>query len=182
MKKLVSISLLTCLVLVSCQISGLTSGYNHLSKQQKEKIIDYNGKIDNISDFTNVYNVTVEQVKEYLSNHNNVIIYDYTPFCKSSFCLPLNTLEDICKKNNTDLLVISNIYDDIFLGVTNNFPILMIKTSVYNTKSRAKYIYKFYQSLIGLNQKEIVYASYHYFQNGTYIKSFNDIKDIEKGI
>nr|WP_309569048.1 hypothetical protein [Hoylesella timonensis] len=114
MKKLVSISLLTCLALVSCQISGLTSGYNHLSKQQKEKIIDYNGKIDNISDFTNVYNVTVEQVKEYLSNHNNVIIYDYTPFCKSSFCLPLNTLEDICKKNNTDLLVISNIYDDIF--------------------------------------------------------------------
>ena len=66
MKKLVSISLLTCLALVSCQISGLTSGYNHLSKQQKEKIIDYNGKIDNISDFTNVYNVTVEQVKEYL--------------------------------------------------------------------------------------------------------------------
>lgn len=58
----------------------------------------------------------------------------------------------------------------------------MIKTSVYNTKSRAKYIDKFYHSLIGLNLKEIDYASYHYFQNGTYIKSFKDFKDIEKGI
>lgn len=122
--------------------------------------------------------VTVEQVKEYLSNHDNVIIYDYTPFCKSSFCLPPNILEDICKKNNTDLLVISNIYDDIFLGVTNNFPILMIKTSVYNTKSRAKYIDKFYHSLIGLNLKEIDYASYHYFSNGNYIKSFKNPQDI----
>ena len=65
-----------------------------------------------------------------------------------------------------------------FLGITNNFPILMIKTSVYNTKSRAKYIDKFYHSLIGLNLKEIDYASYHYFSNGNYIKSFKNPKDI----
>lgn len=178
MKRSIIIFLLVPFFLVSCQIAGLTSGYSHLSKKEQAKIINYKAKIDEIHDYSNIYTVTVEQVKEYLSNHNNVIIYDYTPFCKSSFCLPLNTLEDICKKNNTDLLVISNIYDDIFLGITNNFPILMIKTSVYNTKSRAKYIDHFYHALIGLNQKEIDYASYHYFSNGNYIKSFKNPQDI----
>ena len=179
MKHSIIIFLLVPFFLVSCQIAGLTSGYSHLSKKEQAKIINYKAKIDEIHDYSNIYTVTVEQVKEYLSNHNKVIIYDYTPFCKSSFCLPLNTLEDICKKNNTDLLVISNIYDDIFLSITNNFPILMIKTSVYNTKSRAKYIDKFYHSLIGLNQKEIDYASYHYFSNGNYIKSFKNPQDIK---
>ncbi|MCL6749328.1 hypothetical protein DEM91_12115 [Prevotella sp. TCVGH] len=178
MKRSIIIFLLVPFFLVSCQIAGLTSGYSHLSKKEQAKIINYKGKIDEIHDYSKIYTVTVEQVKEYLSNHNNVIIYDYTPFCKSSFCFPPNILEDICKKNNTDLLVISNIYDDIFLGITNNFPILMIKTSVYNTKSRAKYIDKFYHSLIGLNLKEIDYASYHYFSNGNYIKSFKNPKDI----
>lgn len=178
MKSSVFIFLLAPFFLISCQISGLTSGYSHLSKKEQAKIINYNGKIDEIHDNSYIYTVTAEQVNEYLSKHKKVIIYDYTPFCKSSFCLPLNTLKDICKGNNTDLLVISNIYDDIFLGVTDDFPILMIDTTVYKTKSRAKYINAFYKSLIGLNQKEIDYASYHYFSNGTYIKSFKNPQDI----
>ena len=164
--------------LVSCQISGLTSGYSHLSKEEQSKVINYYGKIDDINDYSKIYTVTIEQVKEYLSKHEKVIIYDYTPFCNSSFCLPISSLQYICKKNNTDLLVISNIYDGIFLDITNELPILMIDTKVYNTRSRAKYINEFYKSLIGLSQKEIAYASYHYFSNGVYIRSLKNPNDI----
>lgn len=182
MKKIFSIFLLICLVLISCQISGLTSGYNHLSKQQKEKIIDYNGKIDNISDFTNVYNVTVEQVKEYLLSHKKVIVYNYTPFCKSSLCISPIYLRELCKMKRIDVLIISNIYDDIFMYISKKYPMLAINTKEYKTKYRGKYTECFYFSLTGHTHKELNYANYHYFQNGTYIKSFNDFKDIEKGI
>ena len=90
MKRSIIIFFLVPFFLVSCQIAGLTSGYSHLSKKEQAKIINYKGKIDEIHDYSKIYTVTVEQVKEYLSNHNNVIIYDYTPFCKSSFCFPSN--------------------------------------------------------------------------------------------
>ena len=66
------------LTLVSCQISGLTSGYSHLTKKEQEKIVNYKGKIADIHDFSNIYTVTVEQVKEFLSKNEKVLVYDYT--------------------------------------------------------------------------------------------------------
>ncbi|WP_462374255.1 hypothetical protein [Segatella buccae] len=168
------------LTLVSCQISGLTSGYSHLTKKEQEKIVNYKGKIADIHDFSNIYTVTVEQVKEFLSKNEKVLVYDYTPYYNSSYCVSPTALADICKAKQANLLVISNIYDDIFLAVNKNFPILMIDTEAYKTNRRSKYIESFYSSLIGRRQKDIDYASYHYFYNGTYVRSCKDFKDISK--
>ena len=41
------------------------------------------------------------------------------------------------------MLVISNIYDDVFSAVNKNFPILMIDTDALQTKWRGKYIEAF---------------------------------------
>lgn len=179
MKKSILGSLILCLVLISCQISGLTSGYTHLSKKEQEKVINYTGKIDNISNYSNVYTVTVGQVKEYISTHKKVVVYNYTPFCKSSFCVAPASFVELCKNKGIDVLIISNLYDDVFMCINKNFPILMINTKEYKTKWRGKYTEAFYFSLIGHTQKEINYASYHYFKDGTYVKSFKDFKDIE---
>lgn len=89
-------------------------------------------------------------------------------------------LSEICKRQNIDLLVISNIYDDVFSAVNKNFPILMIDTDALQTKWRGKYIEAFYHPLIGRSQKEINYAGYHYFHNGAYVRSFKDYREIEK--
>lgn len=51
-------TLLVCFILSSCQIAGLTSGYSHLSKVEKERVINYTGKIDSISNYSYVYNIT----------------------------------------------------------------------------------------------------------------------------
>lgn len=179
MKIFILSTLLTCLVLSSCQISGLTYGYTHLSKKEQGKVIDYKGKIDSISDYSNVYTITVEQVKEYILTHRKVIVYNYTPFCKSSFCISPVSLIELCKTKGIDVLVISNLYDDIFMCTNKEFPILMINTKEYKTKWRGKYTDLFYFSLIGHTHKEINYASYHYFLNGIYVKSFKDFKDIK---
>lgn len=180
MRKSILNSLLTCLVLSSCQISGLTSGYNHLSKQEKEKVITYNGKIDDISNYSNVYTVTVEQVKEYLLTHKKVLIYNYTPLCTSSFCVsPISVLE-LCKRKGIDVLVISNLYDGIFMCTSQVFPMLMINTQEYKTKWRSKYAQSFYFSLTGHTYKELNYTSYYYFQDGAYVRSFENFEDIGK--
>ncbi len=166
--------------LVSCQISGLTPGFSHLPKRAQERVIHYKGAIDDIRDFSNIYTVGIEQIKDYLTKHEKVIIYNFTPFCKADFCVSPLALSDICKKQNADLLVISNIYDDIFNAVNKSFPILMIDTDALQTRWRGKYVEAFYYPLIGRSQKEINYAGYHYFHNGKYIRSFKDYKEIEK--
>lgn len=180
MKSYIAGIIIMSFTLISCQISGLTSGFSHLSKRAQERVVHYKGAIDDIRDFSNIYAIGVEQTKDYLTKHEKVIIYDFTPFCKSGLCVSPLALSEICKRQNIDLLVISNIYDDVFSAVNKNFPILMIDTDALQTKWRGKYIEAFYYPLIGRSQKEINYAGYHYFHNGTYVRSFKDYREIEK--
>ncbi|SNU10262.1 hypothetical protein SAMN06298210_10224 [Prevotellaceae bacterium KH2P17] len=166
--------------LASCRISGLTSGYSHLSKSEQGKVIHYKGKIADIHDLSNVYAVTPEQVKEYLATREKVVVYDYTPYCTAPNCVTPATLANICKKQKADLLIISNLYDDVFRAVNGKLPILMIETQAYKTKWRSKYIDAFFSSLIGRSIKDVDYAGYHYFKNGNYVRSFKDPNEIGK--
>ena len=179
-KGYILVTIFVCSALSSCQISGLTSGYSYLSKTEKERVINYTGKIDSISNYSYVYNITPEQIKEYLSAHERVILYDYTPYCKSPNCVSPFYLVESCKSKDIDVLIISNIYDELFWHINKSFPLLMINTKECKTKWRWKYIDNFYFPLIGCKTKEVNYAGYHYFQDGKYIKSFKSYKDIDK--
>ena len=179
-KGYILVTIFVCSALSSCQISGLTSGYSYLSKTEKERVINYTGKIDSISNYSYVYNITPEQIKEYLAAHKRVILYDYTPYCKSPNCVSPFYLVESCKAKDIDVLIISNIYDELFWHINKSFPLLMINTKECKTKWRWKYIDNFYLPLIGCKTKEINYAGYHYFQDGKYIKSFKSYKDIDK--
>lgn len=100
------------LTLVSCQISGLTSGYSHLTKKEQEKIVNYKGKIADIHDFSNIYTVTVEQVKEFLSKNEKVLVYDYTPYC--NFIVFLPRLWQTFAKQSKPIYLLFQIYTMIF--------------------------------------------------------------------
>ena len=67
------LSVLILLGLTSCQISGLTSGYSHLSDAQKERVIMLEENIDDIHDFSKVYKVSLNQVKQYIETHDKVL-------------------------------------------------------------------------------------------------------------
>ena len=168
-KGYILVTIFVCSALSSCQISGLTSGYSYLSKTEKERVINYTGKIDSISNYSYVYNITPEQIKEYLAAHKRVILYDYTPYCKSPNCVSPFYLVESCKAKDIDVLIISNIYDELFWHINKSFPLLMINTKECKTKWRWKYIDNFYLPLIGCKTKEVNYAGYHYFQDGKYI-------------
>lgn len=179
-KGYILVTILVCSALSSCQISGLTSGYSYLSKTEKERVINYTGKIDSISNYSYVYNITPEQIKEYLAAHKRVILYDYTPYCKSPNCVSPFYLVESCKAKDIDVLIIANIYDELFWHINKSFPLLMINTKECKTKWRWKYIDNFYLPLIGCKTKEVNYSGYHYFQDGKYIRSFKSYKDIDK--
>jgi hypothetical protein len=171
---------LAVFVLASCQISGLTSGYSHLSKKEQQRVVHYKGKIADIHDLSNVYAVTAEQVEEYLATKEKVVVYDYTPYCTAPNCVTPATLANICKAQKANLLIISNVYDDVFRAVDGKLPILMIETQAYKTKWRSKYIDAFFTPLIGRRIKDVDYAGYHYFKNGNYVRSFKDPNEIGK--
>lgn len=158
----------------SCQIAGLTSGFSHLSKEEKNRVVKLERGIDEIQDYKKVYTITVSQIQEFTAKHNKVLVYDYTPFCKSELCVSLIWLSKFCSQNGVKLLVVSNIYDDLFTSIDNDFPILMIETDVYKTKWRSKYIDAFYKDLTGVLPKDVNYASYHYYANGVYVTSYKE--------
>lgn len=166
------------LTITSCiQLAGLTSGYSHLSQKQQERVVKCDGRISDIQDYSYVYEVTVAQVKEFLSTHEKVIVYDYTPFCTSDNCVSPIRLKQFFHEKGLELLVISNIYDDIFKSLSPHYPMLMIDADEHGTNRRSKYIDAFYISLLGKTQKEINYALYHYFYKGMYVASFKNIED-----
>lgn len=173
--------LLVAFSFTSCvQIAGLTSGYSHLSKQQQEKVVKYRGRISDIQDYSFVYAVTVEQVKDFVSTHEKVIVYDYTPFCTSDNCVSPEKLKEFCNGKGAELLIISNTYDDLFPSLTPQIPMLIIDTDEYGTKRRSKYIDAFYHTLLGKSQKEINFALYHYFYKGMYLESSRDLEKSRK--
>ena len=176
--KQLCLSLYVISSLTSCQISGLTSGYNHLTRAEKEKVIKLEGDIDAILDFSKVYTISIKQVKQYIATHEKVLLYDYTPYCHSANCVSPTALVSQCKDKGIDVLVISNIYDDIFKQRHTAFPMLMIDTKSFSTKWRWKYTDLFYVPLIGHTAKELNYAGFHYFENGTYVKSFKNPNEI----
>ena len=133
------LSALFLLGLTSCQIGGLTSGYSHLSATQKERVVTLEDDIDAIHDFSKVYAVSINQVRQYIETHDKVLLYDYTPFCRSTYCVSPSALVSQCKDKGINVLVISNIYDDIFKQKHTTFPMLMIDTKRFPTKWRAKY-------------------------------------------
>ena len=96
--------------LTSCQITGLTSGYSHLSDAQKKSVITLEENIDDIHDFSKVYKVSLNQVKQYIETHDKVLLYNYTPFCHSTYCVSPAALVSQCKDKGINVLVVSNIY------------------------------------------------------------------------
>lgn len=168
-----------CLVLTSCSIGGIFTDYNKLSKQEKDNVVTYKGNISEIQDYTKLYKITAEQVRQYIREKKNVVVYDYTPFCKAETCISPYVFINAVTAKGYAPLIITNTYLDAFIAVGKDFPLHIIDNSKYNTKVRGKYTERFYQDLLGVSLKSINYASYHLYKDGRYIKSYKNSKDIQ---
>ena len=121
--------------------------------------------------------VEVQQVKDYCNKHQQVVIYDYTPYCGSSACMQVNDFVDMCKANGTNPLVIG----DSFWGLADTrklgIPLLMIDPQPLGTKWRSRYVRLFFNELIDSNSPNPPEGLYFSFQNGKYIGNFRSCKE-----
>ena len=168
-----------CLLLVSCSIGGIYTDYNKLSIQEKNNVVALTGNISDIQDYTKLYKITAEQVRQYIREKKNVVVYDYIPFCKAETCISPYVFINAVTAKGYAPLIITNTYLDAFIAVGKDFPLHIIDNSKYNTKVRGKYTERFYQDLLGVSLKSINYASYHLYKDGRYIKSYKNSKDIQ---
>lgn len=171
--------LLVCVMgYCSCSFSGLTSGYNKLTPEEKSKVVDVKASANEAQTDGKVYKLNDKQLSLALSGDENAIVYRYLYYCSSKGCKPLPTIEEICKKHGCKLYIVSVVYDKIFetSGITS--PIFIIDDAYYHTTVRDKYERLFFDGLTGTTEKERGYGIYHYFHKGKYVGTYEDCTDI----
>lgn len=169
------ITLVAGTVLVSCiEING--SGYSSLSELDKRHIRSCSCLLDSVNNDGNLYKVTVNQVKDFVRRNDKVLVYEYLPFCSGENGRSPAEIKQICDQKNIQLIVVSSVYDGIFpISSTNTFPLFVIDNGVYHTDNYQTYGEKFYKDLTGSDEQRRKVNSYHYFQEGKYIRSYSTI-------
>lgn len=173
------IYILVVLSFVSCvRVKGLYSGYNHLSSREKEQVVDYNGSIDSLVASDSVYRISARQLLEYVQAHENVIVYDYLPYCSSKDCVSPLVLEQYCRASNYNLCVVASVYDDLFGLGGLSVPVLVINNGSYGTNMQVRYTRRFYSELTGVDDSERGDKRYLYFNKGRFVKAFENIEEM----
>lgn len=177
MKKLklarMSLVLGATLLLISCRIGGLTTGYNHLTPAQKAKVEKLIGRIADVkNDDGKVYKITVAQLKDFIRGEKDVVVYQLIPYCRSESCISPTILDRFCREKKYRAVVVAVLYDELFSVKHPGMPMFSIDTEPYQTKWRRKYERRFFDELTGITEKERSYYSFHYFHDGKYVKSY----------
>lgn len=165
------------IVMTSCvEVNG--SGYDSLTEQEKEHVKPCRTDIENITPDGNLYKIKVEQVSNFIRKKQNVLVYEYLPFCngESGRC-PIE-VKQVCKKLHLECIVISSVYDGIFPLSKYNFPIFVIDNEPFKTNNYQVYSNEFYKTLTNCNDKSRRSASFHYFKYGQYVRSYTSVLDI----
>ena len=166
-------------LLATCiQING--SGYDSLSPENKAHVKVCDRPMSEISYDGNVYQVTVDQVKELTEHVPELLVYEYLPFCNAPSCVPPSQVLKFCKRKGLSLCVISDVYDGLFDLQQKIIPIFVINHTVYGTDDYQEYSRHFYDELTGIPLAEREYHTYHYFKNGQYVCSYGSLESVHR--
>ena len=165
-------------LLASCmEING--SGYSSLTESDKQHVKKFTSTLGTLQNDGNLYQVTVEQVKEYIEKERNVLVYEFLPFCSGESGRSPMEVKVYCDGKDFKCLVIASVYDGIFpIPTSNTFPMLVIDHQVYGTDNYQEYSNKFYQQLTGSNDESRKESSFHLFSKGKYEHSLVSLMDL----
>lgn len=167
-----------CLLCASCiSLGGLYCGYNQLSDEQKQQVKVLETFIENIVADGNIYLVTHEQVAAFIKTHEDVLIYEYTPWCSAENCANPHEVAKLCKERGSAFLLISTTLEDFSDLLKLKLPTFAINHHAYQTNVRSKYLRKFYDTLTGIPEKERGLGSYYIFRNGQFVQAYKNFRD-----
>ena len=170
--------LVTGVLLTSCiEING--SGYSDLSESEKQHVKKCTSSLGALQNDCNLYQVTAKQVKEYIQKEQNVLVYEYLPFCSGGSGRSPIEVKRYCNEKGLKCVVVASVYDGIFpIPATNTFPMFVIDHQVYGTDNYQEYGDKFYLELTGSDEQSRKESTYHLFYNGKYVRSIVSLDDL----
>ncbi len=160
---LISLSILL-LGLSGCgSIRGFYSGYKRLDADQKAKVVLLDNEANIPNDKTRIYAITANTLTKSIADLDSVIVYRWSAHCSSESCIPVFSAEQYCQKNNYQLFVLADYYDELLfkqLGKTSN-PLLAVNHNYYGTDRANAYRKRFEKEL---DQQKILNKSNNYFR------------------
>ena len=172
--------------IISCSIKGSFKGlYSYYNKTNSANPNLFFKPIntDSLCYYTNenlkskIVIVKGTDLKKCLTKKGNVLLYIWSPKCKSKICFPLEIVENYCTSNNIDLYIVAEYYDLEEMQISRKIkrPIFGIDTKYYKTNLTKKYLSKF---LLDMDVNIKTNNRYFYFKNGVFLKSYESIYDI----
>lgn len=172
--KIICLSLL-CASCIS--IGGIYSGYNQLSDQQKQRVKELSIPMEEVKADGNIYQIIHEQAMDLIRSQAEVLIYEYTPWCKSEYCANPLEVAERCKESNIFFCLITTTFEDISSLWKIELPIFAIRNEAYGTKVRAKYCRLFFDQLTGVPEKERGFGSFYLFRDGRFVQAYKMYQD-----
>lgn len=174
------IYLFAATMLTSCgiclvEING--NGYRWLKPEERERVMVCNQPIDSLHCDGNVYQINVQQMRDYLSRHENVIVYEYASYCSNEDCISPNLAEKVCEKYGFDFCLLAESYDNILFIKDIKAPVLTINHELYGTYKTRKLKRLFFDELTGTTEKERGWNRFYRFQNGKYVCTYGSLKE-----
>lgn len=169
---LVLITFFSCSINISFQ--GLTSYYNKTKSESPNLLIKLKDSATLCdTEYTDSIKIIVtdgRRLRNCIKQYDNLIIYFWSPRCKSKSCLSLESIQNYCYENGIELFIVAEYYDSNYMRINYNLkrPILGIDTKYYRTNLTSKYLKLF---IYDLTSTKDIYEDYLYFNNGKYIKS-----------
>lgn len=168
------------LIEINGSLAGLTSQFyrNYRENDSLYQYIDSAKVICDLVSSNKVLIVSDQNLKPCINSNKKIIVYSWGPFCTSGFCYPLDLIYAKCLKNNILFLPVSEYYDNNLMAsnVGKGFPLLAPNISFYKTNITGKYLSQFYSNL---GVKDYLEGRFHYFNNGKYVRAFEEIGTID---
>ena len=172
--------LFSCIAFTSCgliEINGVD--YSSLTREEKQHVLKCDKPIDSLRCDGYVYQINVEQMKKYLQNHEDVIVYQYSSFCASDDCISPYAAEKISNIFGFDFCIVADSYDYLFLTDDIKAPMLIPDHELYKTQKIGKLNRRFYDELTGVTKEERGYNRFFYFRRGEYVCSYGSLKEAQ---
>lgn len=170
-----------CVLALSLALSGCyinTTGYELLSKAERQHVVVCGQPISQLADDGNTYQINAQQLKDYLKQTDHAVVYNYKSFCRSEHCVAPRLAMETCRKKGYRLVVVANTYDGLSTTRGLAAPSLAIDRKFYKTNKYPKLSRLFYDELTNTTQKERGYYSFLLFERGRYVKSFESVYDL----
>lgn len=166
------------LLMLSCQIQGLTNDYGKLSPVEKSRVVALKN-FENLSKDT-IYKINALQLKEELLKYDAAMVYEFTNGCTSEYCRPLKVYENYAEKHHYKLFLVMNGFNNLDKTQSQTFisPLFAIDGDYYKRSFRTVYIQYFDNQLIDKPFKDKDkdwYGGIFLFEKGKYIKTLNDL-------